>query len=103
MWKSSGLSMHSNDRRDHERSSDLVYREKRRGPRTEPWGTPLVRVYGADSTPRPLVGTTTVVVPSVARQTDLTVTASWETTARVSTLYSTLTGRIKCAHPMAVF
>jgi hypothetical protein len=29
--------------------SDLVYREKRRGPRTEPWGTPVVRAHGADT------------------------------------------------------
>ena len=31
--------------------SDLVYREKRRGTRTEPWGTPVVRKRGADPDP----------------------------------------------------
>jgi hypothetical protein len=29
--------------------SDLVYREKRRGPRTERWRTPIVRVGAADT------------------------------------------------------
>ena len=28
--------------------SPLVYREKRMGPRTEPWGTPVVRLRGSD-------------------------------------------------------
>ena len=44
---------HSNDRRDHveDMTSDLVYREKKRGTRTEPWGTPVVRVRGADTDP----------------------------------------------------
>ena len=31
--------------------SDLVYSKKSRGPRTEPWGTPIVRVCGADIDP----------------------------------------------------
>ena len=31
--------------------SDLVYIEKRRGPRTKPWGTPVVRVCGVDTDP----------------------------------------------------
>ena len=30
---------------------DLVFREKRIGLRTEPWGTPVVRVRGADTDP----------------------------------------------------
>jgi hypothetical protein len=29
--------------------NDLVYREKRRRPRTEAWVTPVVRVCGADT------------------------------------------------------
>ena len=32
-------------------SSDLVYREKRIGPRTEPWRTPVVRLHGAVTDP----------------------------------------------------
>ena len=30
---------------------DLVYREKRRGPSTDPWGTPVRRVRGDESKP----------------------------------------------------
>ena len=30
---------------------DIVYIEKRRGPRTEPWGTPVTRGRGVDALP----------------------------------------------------
>ena len=30
---------------------DLVYREKRRGPSTDPWGTPVRGVWGEESNP----------------------------------------------------
>jgi hypothetical protein len=33
---------------DMNEPSDLVYREKRRETRTEPWVTPVVREHGAD-------------------------------------------------------
>ena len=36
---------------DMNEPSDLVYREKRRETRTEPWGTPVVREHGADPDP----------------------------------------------------
>ena len=29
----------------------MTLRKKRRGPRTEPWGTPVVRAYGTDADP----------------------------------------------------
>ena len=34
---------------------DLVYIEKRRGPRTEPWGTPVTRGHAVDTLPAQVI------------------------------------------------
>ncbi len=31
--------------------SDVVYMEKRRGPRTDPWGNPVTNLYAVDTSP----------------------------------------------------